>query len=651
MSKSDAAQTIPASTPPLSWPPPGLERLQGGLWLVIGLAWTGSLVLALPLLWTLAVEQPFYSLGPFEENWRIGVGISIVGAILVAMAFGHLFALMRSAARAADMGYGTLTILEVACDSGRDTGFLIQGKRHFAGLDDVGRAKVVRGRLLGAVLLLVAALWVVIGFGLAILLAARGFVTPSGIWLMSLGPSGVLALLALFFLIKQNSTVRELQTQWDAQEGAGRVRVESANWNERLQAAGDTIALGSGRRGDAGRFRVASAVVALAFLLAFGPATTVALTTAIGPILAEIAVPTFLAVQGMAGGAEILRRFQLEPDPSVSASRAGTALQNLAFVGSDGDTEPWERSPGTLHPLPWFPTAGSFPDPYSESVAYDLMIRPLEAFSADQRAALLQAAEHAAQSEFETLARAELVDVVTGRWTLPFPDTMTFQDLPWPRFPAFRLAGLARVSKAAAELGAGRPEQAETTLRDLISTGFLLIDQGPTLIDNLMGVELTRMGGDALEAFYRRTGRADQADALEWARAGALSAARKARAGLVGDDVRGLLQGVPDLVENEEALRGLRWEYFATFNMLAPCINLQRMVFGPGDTLDAWRRRAERSIVRLPGERELFDLAEHGVLGAGSPDATGVLPRFLGLVLGSGGTPGSCASLIASLQS
>jgi hypothetical protein len=85
--------------------------------------------------------------------------------------------------------------------------------------------------------------------------------------------------------------------------------------------------------------------------------------------------------------------------------------------------------------------------------------------------------------------------------------------------------------------------------------------------------------------------------------------------------------------------------------MLAPCINLQRMVFGPGDTLDAWRRRAERSIVRLPGERELFDLAEHGVLGAGSPDATGVLPRFLGLVLGSGGTPGSCASLIASLQS
>ena len=136
-----------------------------------------------------------------------------------------------------------------------------------------------------------------------------------------------------------------------------------------------------------------------------------------------------------------------------------------------------------------------------------------------------------------------------------------------------------------------------------------------------------------------------------WAREGALAAANKARAGLIPEDARALLQGVPDLVENEEALRGLRWEYFATFNMLAPCINLHKMVFGPDDTYDEWRQRAERSIVRFPGEQELFDLAESGVLGSGGQELDGFLPRFLGLVLGSGGAPGSCASLIASLQS
>jgi len=272
-------------------------------------------------------------------------------------------------------------------------------------------------------------------------------------------------------------------------------------------------------------------------------------------------------------------------------------------------------------------------------------------FDTDEQAALRQAAAHPANADFRLLARAEMIDVVAGRWSLPFPDSMTFQDLPWPRFQAYRTAGLGQVARAAVESAGGDQVAAERTLREIISTGFLLIDQGPTLLDNLIGVELTRMGGDALEAYYRRTGRTEQADALEWAREGALAAARKARAGLIPEDVRALLQGVPDLVENEEALRGLRWEYFATFNMLAPCINLHKMVFGPDESQDDWRRRAERSIVRVPGEQDLFDLAESGVLGTGGLELRGFLPRFLGLVLGSGGAPGSCASLISSLQS
>ena len=171
------------------------------------------------------------------------------------------------------------------------------------------------------------------------------------------------------------------------------------------------------------------------------------------------------------------------------------------------------------------------------------------------------------------------------------------------------------------------------------------------MLDNLIGVELTRMVGDALEGYYRRTWQADRAESLEWARDGALGAARKARAGLIPEDIHSLLQGVPDLVENDDALRGLRWEYFATFNMLAPCINLHKMVFGPDAAYDEWRRRAERAMVRVPGEQELFDLAESDVLGTGGQNLEGFLPRFLSLALGSGGTPGSCASLIASLQS
>ena len=54
-------------------------------------------------------------------------------------------------------------------------------------------------------------------------------------------------------------------------------------------------------------------------------------------------------------------------------------------------------------------------------------------------------------------------------------------------------------------------------------------------------------------------------------------------------------------------------------------------------------------LVMLPGERELFELAESGV-GSGGQELEGFFARFLSLTLGSGGAPGSCASLIASLQ-
>ncbi len=652
MSDSDAARRHPmTSVPPLSWPPPGLERLQGGLWRVIGLSWIGSLVLVLPLLWALAVDQPFYSLGPFEDNWQLGLVIATLGAILIVVAFGLFFGMMRAAARAAEQGYGALTIVEVASDSGHDTGFLIQGKRHFASLDADRLVGIVRARLWGAGLVLGAALWLVVGFGLAVILAARGFVTPSGIWLVTTGPSAALTLAGVALLLRQSASVRNAKTGWNAQQGSDHVRAESKAWAERLDQAGDAVVLGSGPKGETGRFRTGAALVVVLFVIGFVPTMTIAVTTAIGPILAKIAVPSFLAVQEMAGAAEALRRYRVPEDPSVTAEQAGAALQNLAFVGSAAAPDKWERGPTTSYDEAWFPEPEVFPDPFSETVAADLVGRPLSDFAPDEQAALRQAAEHPAHAEFRVLAQARLVDVVSGRWVLPFPDSMTFQDLPWPRFPAFRTAGLAQVARASVELSDGHPDEAEETLRELISTGFLLVDQGPTLIDNLMGVVLANMGGDALEAYYRRVGETAQAEALAWARGSSVDAAHKARASLLPEDVHSMLQGVPDLVESDEALRGLRWEYFATFNMLAPCINLHKMVFGPDATYDEWRERARDTLVRVPGERDLFDLAESGVLGTGGQELQGLFPRFLSLTLGSGGAPGSCASLIASLQS
>jgi len=84
--------------------------------------------------------------------------------------------------------------------------------------------------------------------------------------------------------------------------------------------------------------------------------------------------------------------------------------------------------------------------------------------------------------------------------------------------------------------------------------------------------------------------------------------------------------------------------------MLAPCINLHKMVFGPDEAYDEWHADARDALVRVRGERDLFDLAESGALGAGGQELQRFLPRFLQLTLGSRGAPGSCASLIASVR-
>ncbi len=609
--------------------------------------WAGTVILVLPLLWAMAVEQPLWSLGPFGGDWMVGLSIAMVGVVVIIFAFASIVILMRGAAGAADAGFGTWTILEVITDITRDTGFLIQGKRHFSLIEANLREAVVLMRLRSAGTILAAGVWFAVGFGLAVLLATRGFVTPSGVWLMTLGPTLLLLAGGLVLGMRQHTIVHSAYVKWTAQEGEEHIRTEGKSWAKRLDEA-EGIPLGAGAKSEGGRFRLGATLAVVLCVFTLVPTVTVAISGGIGPILTAIALPEILSVQEMAGAAEALRAYRMEAEESITPGVAGSALQNIGFVGNTAAAEPWEQPPETTYEEGWFPNPDYFPDAFSETVASDLMGTPFGDFTPEEQAALRQAAAHPAHEAFHLLSRARLVDVVSGRWTLPFPDTMSFASLPWPRFAAFRTAGLAQVAKAAVELSEGQRVEAENTLMELVSTGFLLIDQGPTLIDNLMGVVLTNMGGDALEAYYRRIGEAAQADALGGAREAATNAVRRARAGLLQEDIHSLLRGIPDLVENEDALRGARWEYFATFNMLGPCMNLHRMVFGPDESYAEWRMRARDALVRVRGERDLFDLAEGTFWGrAGQLELQGFWPRFLSLTLGRGGAPGSCASLIA----
>ena len=634
----------------LPWPPPGFEWIQGALWKVTTLAWLGSIVLVTPLIWSLATPQEFWSLGPLEDNWALGLFVSFVGAVILFAAFFFLQSLVRAGGRAADMGYGFLTIAEVATDLRRDQGFLLMGKRHFSRFPEAERAHLAKLRLAAAVLILASALWLAVGFSLSVLLAARGLLTQREIWVVTLGPT--LAFLVLGGALHgfQFARVWLALAAWRAEEGGKeRIRQEVVDWTNELEEAGEQVVLGAGPLGQGRRFRSAAFLAVLLFIVVIVPTLTVSVASSVGPLLADIAIPQVLSVQERAGAAEALRRYQVETDPTIGALEAGQALNNVAFVGAaEAHPEHLEQPPATHYASPWFPGI-DFPDIFREGVGRELVLQSEDGFSSAELEALRQAAAHPAQGDFRLVTRAERIDIVSTRWVTPFPDSLTVFTLPFPHFAEIRYAALARVAKAIVEQVGGLPDQAETSIREIISAGFLLVDDGPTLIDNLVGVIVANIGGDALEGLYEVQNRDEELETLRWARESSTNAARAARLGLTEEDIHTILRGIPDIVENESALRGLRWEYLATFNMLAPCINLQKMVFGPDETYEEWMVRVQASLVRLPGDGALFELAKSGAFGGRTE--SGALARVMTWTLGSQTRPGSCVNLISSLES
>ncbi len=482
------------------------------------------------------------------------------------------------------------------------------------------------------------------------LLAARELLTQREIWILSVGPTLVFLVLGAAIHTYQFIKVRLALSAWRQTEGGiDRIRQEVVDWTTELEEAGDQIVLGAGSLGQGRRFRSAAFLVVLLFIVVIVPTLTVSMAGSVGPVLAEIAIPQFLSVQEMAGAAEALRRYRVEPDASIGALEAGQALNNVAFVGAAGPhPEHLEQPPSTHYATPWFPSP-DFPDIFQEGVGRSLVLQIEQGFSSDELAALRQASSHPAQNDLHVVARAERIDMVSTRWITPFPDSLTVFTLPFPHFTEVRYAALARAAKAVLEQVDGQPQQAEALIREIISTGFLLVDQGPTLIDNLVGVVVANIGADALEGLYEVQNRDDELETLRWARESATNAARAARLGLTEEDIHTILRGIPDIVENESALRGLRWEYLATFNMLAPCINLQKMVFGPDETYQEWLERVQASLVRVPGDGALFELAKSGAFGG--DQRPGMLTRLMTLTLGTQTRPGSCVNLIASLES
>ena len=148
-------------------------------------------------------------------------------------------------------------------------------------------------------------------------------------------------------------------------------------------------------------------------------------------------------------------------------------------------------------------------------------------------------------------------------------------------------------------------------------------------------------GIDGMMDLYRATGREEAAANLEARIQAAERGAAMAR-GRRGRSLEGAIRVMPDLVLDENQIPGLRWEFLGIIATISPCLNMQRMVFGPGESYESFLAQARETLVEYPSQAALFDVVSNGYWG---PEPKG---DWLGTLLGISMRPGtgSCKSVV-----
>jgi hypothetical protein len=597
--------------------------MHGMAWPIIVEFAIGVILLALPLLFAIATPQTFWSLGAFGQSWWVPLATTLLAFIILLSASWHLSRLLRDAATATRLGYGIGTIAIAATDHARDSGFVLQGARHFSSAGPAKRRELLALRITGAATYLAAALWIPFGLALAVLLAQNGTLGIAAMWVMTLAPACLLILVGTAARIAERLAVRRMKKSLHADVAAD-MRREALDWTENLAIVADDTAIGSRVRAKPRGLAILAFAVVVPAILLIIPVTAAITSAAMGPVIGMLALPRYTKTMEKFAVANAMRGYRLPFDSTITPAAAGNAFVNLSQVGrpepggfiraATVNYTAWPREPAG-----WDITTAA------HGAIFDDIRRGLKP---EERAYLAAAARHPSQAEFAVVSRAAHADLLGTRLTLPLPDTLTAYNVPIPKFGRVREAAYLHVAKAAFEFSEGHNADAERTLKEIVSAGLLMMDESTSMIEALVGNVIMGIGTYNLERFYRASGRVADADVMKARMDAAEQAA--AFAHIAEPDYRmtgASLKAMTDLVANPAIPRGLRWEYFMAFNNIAPCLNLQNVVLGQGPEYDAWVANVRSTLVRYPSEAELFDVLGAGLLGTRADPSRGCMPR------------------------
>ncbi len=646
---------LPSGGGLLEWPPPGLETLQGTIRRPAALLLGGSAAVLVPSL--IGVAGGVYATTGWSSFAQtLGLAVALLGLVAVAVSVALLAGGFRRLRSGLARGHAWGTALEVMADARGDTGAVVTGSREYAGLSARARGSIRRGRLLRAGALLLAALLPIPLFVVMARLATAGLVTPGWGWLVPTMPTAVLLAFAGALAWWEHRQVAEgrssVRRRSRPQTSLDRV---IGPWYDRFRELVEDQP-GAGPEGRPGAARAAGWLVAALVVVGVLIVLPVTAVTTSGGTILQIAVPRYGATEQRVREVEYGRRYRLPRDPAVTPIEASMVMARLA-----PRTAPPEPSHAvirvaadTLQDPVYPPACDSAFGGYLPRAFNEIFDQAHAGLTPDQLACLRRID---AMPEFEllaVLARAPALDPWGAALELPLPGDAVPSDLSFPRTTKLRGLVYAAIGKAALASAEGRNEQAEQTLREVVSVGFLMMDESRYLIAALVGAVTARLGLDGLEDHYRVTGQDEAARRLANARDSAYGvsqamevAEERARSAWGAADPLTLRETTVGVVADTTTLPALRWEMLH-FIAVLPCTNTRELLFGPSPTLREVWEQALSGLARTPADSAVFAVFEETLPRmARRPPANPLLRgvRVMGELLGSERLQG-CAAVL-----
>lgn len=307
---------------------------------------------------------------------------------------------------------------------------------------------------------------------------------------------------------------------------------------------------------------------------------------------------------------ERLRPLMIAQDVSITPAEAGTLLHRLETVRrvsqfpmhavAPAPERPW----ATTTPVDLF--AGLRAEGNEATLAGAIVTAAPRGFTEREMAYLRAVAEAPIWHEVERVASAPAVDVIGGRFVLPFREDAQAYAMPIMSFADTKQLAYAGVARAAYYVATGHPERAEVALRTLVSYGFVLIDNGSHVMDALIGRVVVGIAQNGLHQLYMLTGNTSGTAMTAPIPTRPVAADEK----VIDADAayaRMLREASDPTMPRTVRLEVLHRLTFAT------CASVGGVLSGPSPAVQDAFANARQNLARYPSERAYLELMYHGV--------------------------------------